>query len=238
VSSDQAPLTGPDLERGVPLSDIADGGMLAGHAFGKAILLVRQGDDVFAIGAACAHYSAPLSEGIVVGDTVRCPWHHACFSARTGEALRPPALNPLPRWEVRREGDRVRVHREAPAAPAAGGAPRAREPRSILIIGAGAAGDVAADTLRRGGYDGSITLIGDDADAPYDRPNISKDYLAGSAPEEWIATFACCWDAARGGSTAPATRCVSMTEARIGTTRCCWRPEPVRCDSLPRSTRA
>jgi NADPH-dependent 2,4-dienoyl-CoA reductase/sulfur reductase-like enzyme/nitrite reductase/ring-hydroxylating ferredoxin subunit len=186
VSSDQAPLTGPDLERGVPLSDIADGGMLAGHAFGKAILLVRQGDDVFAIGAACAHYSAPLSEGIVVGDTVRCPWHHACFSARTGEALRPPALNPLPRWEVRREGDRVRVHREAPAAPAAGGAPRAREPRSILIIGAGAAGDVAADTLRRGGYDGSITLIGDDADAPYDRPNISKDYLAGSAPEEWI----------------------------------------------------
>ena len=186
MSSDQAPLSGPDLEQGVPLSDIADGGMLAGHAFGKAVLLVRQGDQVFAIGAACAHYGGPLVDGIVVGDTVRCPWHHACFSARTGEALRPPALNSLPRWEVRREGERVIVHREAPEAPGPRAASRAGAPRSIVIVGAGAAGDVAADTLRREGYEGSITIIGDDSDAPYDRPNISKDYLAGNAPEEWI----------------------------------------------------
>jgi NADPH-dependent 2,4-dienoyl-CoA reductase/sulfur reductase-like enzyme/nitrite reductase/ring-hydroxylating ferredoxin subunit len=189
VSSDQAPLTGPDLALGVSLSEIPDGGMLAGHAFGTAVLLVRQGDDVFAVGAACAHYGAPLIEGIVVGDTVRCPWHHACFSAKTGEALRPPALNPLPRWEVTRQGDAVVVGREVSAEhapPPARSSSRAGWPRSVIVVGAGAAGDVAADTLRREGYDGSILVIGEDEAAPYDRPNISKDYLAGNAPEEWI----------------------------------------------------
>ena len=63
---------------------------------------------------------------------------------------------------------------------------RAGAPRSVVIVGAGAAAAVAADTLRREGYEGTITLIGEDPSPPYDRPNISKDYLAGNAPEEWI----------------------------------------------------
>src|ERR671920_1021502 len=102
-----APLTGPDLEAGVPLSAVPASGVLAGHAGGEAVLLVRRESEWFAIGAVCSHYSGPLAEGLIVGDTVRCPWHHACFSLRTGDAVRSPALNPLPCWPVERDGDRV-----------------------------------------------------------------------------------------------------------------------------------
>ena len=182
VSGD-AQLTGADLSLGVQLSDIPDGGTLAGHAFGKPVLLARDGGDVVAVGGACTHYGAPLADGLRTGSMVRCPWHHACFDLRTGEAVRAPALNPLPRYRVDRRDDRVIVAGEL------GPAPRrttARSPRNVVIIGAGAAGDAAADMLRREGYEGAIALIGEDHDPPCDRPNLSKDYLAGNAPEEWI----------------------------------------------------
>jgi NADPH-dependent 2,4-dienoyl-CoA reductase/sulfur reductase-like enzyme/nitrite reductase/ring-hydroxylating ferredoxin subunit len=177
-------LSGPDLASGVPTSQIPDGGMLAGHAQGKPVLLARSGTEWFAIGAVCSHYSGPLPEGILVGDTVRCPWHHACFSLRTGEALRPPALNDVSCWRVEQRGDMVFVTGQAPkSAPTR---VNRRGPESIVIVGAGAAGDSAAETLRREGYEGSVTLYDADPDAPYDRPNLSKDYLAGSASEDWI----------------------------------------------------
>jgi apoptosis-inducing factor 3 len=183
--SENLELTGPDLQAGVPISDISDGGMLAGHAAGKPVLLARQGSEWFAIGAVCSHYSGPLPEGLVVGDTVRCPWHHACFSLRTGEALRPPALNDVSCWRVEQRGDRVYVTGKAPKpqrrARAGNGAPG-----SVVIVGAGAAGESAAETLRRDGYAGPVTLYDPDPDAPYDRPNLSKDYLAGTASEDWI----------------------------------------------------
>src|SRR4051812_1671969 len=98
--ADQGALQGPDLSIGISSSELADGAMLLGHAFGESVLLARIGDDVFAIGATCSHYGGPLAEGLIVGDTVRCPWHHACFSLRTGEALRAPALSPVPCWMV------------------------------------------------------------------------------------------------------------------------------------------
>src|SRR5688500_1131543 len=166
--------------------------MLSGHAQGKPVLLARDGNDVFAISATCTHYGAPLSEGLVERGTVRCPWHHACFSLRTGEALRAPALNPLGRWAVERRGELVFVTGEIRAEPAAlrsarpGRSSDGATPSSVIIVGAGAAGDAAAHMLRREGYDGPITVIGADEFAPYDRPNLSKDYLAGRAPEEWI----------------------------------------------------
>ncbi len=183
--SDAAPLTGPDLGKGVPLSAIADGGMLAGHALGKPVLLARRGADLFAVDATCTHYGGPLADGLMVDDTVRCPWHHACFSLRTGEAVRAPALRPLTRWAVERRGTMVVITGEMPATPSSAVRPRAT-PASVVILGAGAAGDAAADVLRREGYESPITLVGADNDAPYDRPNISKDYLAGKAPEDWI----------------------------------------------------
>jgi NADPH-dependent 2,4-dienoyl-CoA reductase/sulfur reductase-like enzyme len=131
---------------------------------------------------------------MLVDDTVRCPWHHACFSLRTGEALRAPALNPLARYRVERQGERVLVREKLPplaaapamAAAAAPAAPAGGEPASVVIVGAGAAGNAAALRLRREGYGGAITMVGSDEAPPYDRPNLSKDFLAGNAPEEWI----------------------------------------------------
>ena len=184
----EAALTGPDLGRGIALSDVPDGGMLLGHAFGKAVLIARHDPDLWAVDATCTHYGGPLAEGLLVGATVRCPWHHACFDLRTGAALKAPALRPLTCWNVQVFGDRARVTGEAVIV----GGPTAREldpallDDAIVIVGAGAAGDAAADMLRRLGHSGAIALIGDDTAPPVDRPNLSKDYLAGSAPEEWI----------------------------------------------------
>jgi NADPH-dependent 2,4-dienoyl-CoA reductase/sulfur reductase-like enzyme/nitrite reductase/ring-hydroxylating ferredoxin subunit len=181
--SDEQQLTGPDFSQGILLSDLPDAGMLVGHVAGEGVLVVRRGDEVFAIGSTCTHYSGPLGEGLVVGDTVRCPWHHACFSLRTGEPLRPPALGPVASWRVERDGERIivrnKIEPERPRQTTGG-------PASVVIVGGGAAGNVAAETLRREGYNGPITMVTADASAPYDRPNLSKDYLAGNAQEEWI----------------------------------------------------
>jgi len=115
MSEKTTKLSGPDLTQGVELSTIPDGTMLLGHAQGESVLLARRGDEVFAIGAICTHYGAPLEQGLLVGDTVRCPWHHACFSLRTGEALRAPALNPVSRWRV--EEVRDLAHQDTPVEP-------------------------------------------------------------------------------------------------------------------------
>jgi NADPH-dependent 2,4-dienoyl-CoA reductase/sulfur reductase-like enzyme/nitrite reductase/ring-hydroxylating ferredoxin subunit len=190
VSAEQAEATGPDFSGGIPIESIPDGGMVGGHVGGKPVILSRLGEQVFAIGAQCTHYGGPLAEGIVVDGTVRCPWHHACFDLRTGEAVCAPALNPVARWETSRSGAIVTVTREIAqpdgATPIADRVPASDPPERIVIVGAGAAGNAAAEMLRRDGYRGSLTLVGGDESVPYDRPNLSKDYLAGSAPEEWI----------------------------------------------------
>lgn len=189
MSAEGSAVTGPDFAAGVTITEIPDGGLLGGHVGEQSVLLSRRGDDVFAIGGACTHYGGPLAEGLVVGNTVRCPWHHACFDLRTGEATCAPALNPVSRWEIERDGDTVRVVQEIPAAdgatPVSGRVP-ADSPGVIVIVGAGAAGNAAAEMLRREGYRGKVKMIGADESVPYDRPNLSKDYLAGNAPEEWI----------------------------------------------------
>ena len=189
MSADQGSVTGPDLSEGVPIQSIAEGGILAGHVGSEPVLLSRNGSKVFAIGGRCTHYGGPLGEGLVVGNTIRCPWHHACFDLRTGEATCAPALNPVARWEVATDGALVKAMNEIPATD--GATPIAErtpveKPASIVIVGAGAAGNAAAEMLRREGYEGKIVMIGRDDSVPYDRPNLSKDYLAGNAPEDWI----------------------------------------------------
>src|SRR5947207_15827121 len=106
----------PDLTNGIPEGDIADGAMLVGQVSEKAVLLARRGKEIFAIGAACTHYGGPLGEGLVVGDTIRCPWHHACFDLRTGEAVRAPAIAPVATYDVE-AGDRIRVKGKRGAPP-------------------------------------------------------------------------------------------------------------------------
>src|SRR6059058_1456866 len=176
-------LKGPDFEKGCNIEEVPDEGMLLGHAFGEAILVARQGSQLFAIGATCTHYGGPLAKGLMVDCTVRCPWHHARFDLRTGEAFGAPALSDTPCWDIDKRGRRFFVVDRKEKKPA-------RKPKwspaSVVIVGAGAAGNAAAEMLRREGYDGPITLIGADEFLPYDRPNLSKDYLAGTAPEEWI----------------------------------------------------
>ncbi len=178
---------GPDLAQGVEAASLAEGAPLLGHVGEDAVVLVRRGPEVFALGAACTHYGGPLAEGLVVGETLRCPWHHACFSLRTGQTLGGPALNPVACYRTARQGNRVLVTGKAePAPPPA--APQGA-PGSIVIVGTGAAGIAAAVTLRREGYAGALTMVGADHALPYDRPNASKDYLAGTAPEQWMPLF-------------------------------------------------
>ena len=182
-------LSGPDLADGIEASSLKDGEKLLGHANGEQVLLARVNGEYLAIGATCTHYGGPLAEGELVGDTVRCPWHHACFSLRNGEALRAPALNPVPCWRVERQGSRIVVAEKVERDPLAPTYPRVSgnsDLRSVVIIGAGAAGTAAAEMLRRCGFRGDVTILDDDEGSPYDRPNLSKDYLAGNAPEEWI----------------------------------------------------
>lgn len=175
--------SGPDLAAGVELTELVENVPLLGHVGDDSVMLVRKGANIHAVGATCTHYSGPLAEGLVVGETVRCPWHHACFDLRSGEALGAPALEPIPCYEVVRRGNRVSVGAKLSRAPVP--APP-ENPAKIVIVGAGAAGAAAAEKLRRLGHTGSITLIGHEAPGPVDRPNLSKDFLAGNAPMEWI----------------------------------------------------
>jgi len=174
----QAELTGPDLKQGVADGDLREGAPLLGHADGEAVVLVRDGGRVHAVGATCTHYGGPLAEGIVAGGAIRCPWHHACFDLATGRA-HGSALSPIACWDVALEGGRIRVGaKRAPATPADPGGPR-----SVVIVGGGPAAVACAEALRGAGHRGAITMVSAEGSDPVDRPNLSKDFLAGSAPE-------------------------------------------------------
>jgi NADPH-dependent 2,4-dienoyl-CoA reductase/sulfur reductase-like enzyme/nitrite reductase/ring-hydroxylating ferredoxin subunit len=187
--------SGPDFAQGIPADQLADGKMLAGRVGDEPALLVRRGGEFFAVGATCTHYGGPLSKGLVTGDTVRCPWHHARFSLRTGEALHAPAFSPLPRWKVeQRDGNVFAGERLELAKPGGSAAVASADvasankdlPSRIVIIGGGAAGFAAAEKLRHQGYKGGITMVSSEEAPPLDRPILSKGYLAGQASDDWI----------------------------------------------------
>ncbi|MCI0350968.1 MAG: FAD-dependent oxidoreductase [Acidobacteriales bacterium] len=177
-----------DFAAGITIDHVPEGGMLQGKVGGEDVILLRRDGEFFAVGATCTHYGGPLGEGLMQRDEVRCPLHHACFSLRTGEALRAPAFDPIPCWRVERMGNNLFVREKLPA-PSRKQAPVAaaqKAPSSVVIVGGGAAGFAAAEMLRREGYEGAVTILSADDSAPCDRPNLSKDYLAGTAAEEWI----------------------------------------------------
>jgi NADPH-dependent 2,4-dienoyl-CoA reductase/sulfur reductase-like enzyme/nitrite reductase/ring-hydroxylating ferredoxin subunit len=183
MQQDNAP-KGPDLTGGVELAQFADGKLL-GHVGEDEVLLVHSGDEIFAVGAHCTHYHGPLADGLVVGNSIRCPWHHACFDLRSGEATRAPAFDPIARFKVEQRGGKIFVGEKIEPCPAK---PRALKetPDKIVIVGGGAAGFAAAEMLRREQFAGEIIMLSSEAAAPVDRPNLSKDYLAGSAQEDWV----------------------------------------------------
>ncbi|HKF72107.1 MAG TPA: FAD-dependent oxidoreductase [Stellaceae bacterium] len=188
MSTTDAKPIGPDLAQGIPTADLRDGQMLVGHVGDDTVLVARRGAELFAIGATCTHYGGPLGEGLLVDDTVRCPWHHACFSLRTGEALRAPALSAVACWSIAEREGKVIVGQVRPIAPkkVAARPASAKAPREIVIVGGGAAGFAAANRLRQEQYQGRIVMLSSDNAPPVDRPNLSKDYLAGNAPEDWV----------------------------------------------------
>jgi NADPH-dependent 2,4-dienoyl-CoA reductase/sulfur reductase-like enzyme/nitrite reductase/ring-hydroxylating ferredoxin subunit len=184
MADDTAPKR--DLKRGIPIAELVDGGMLAGEIDGEDALLLRRGSALHAVGAFCTHYHGPLADGVFTGETLRCPWHHACFSVRTGEALAAPALDPLPCWRVERVGDVVYAREKIAMEARRAASTKAAAPTSVVIVGGGAAGLAAAEMLRRDGYEGTVTMLSADDSPPVDRPNLSKDFLAGNAPDDWI----------------------------------------------------
>lgn len=186
MSDSSSTLKGPDLRAGVPRAELEENEPHFGHVGQDAVFLILRDRKIQAFDAVCTHYGGPLSDGIVVEGTIRCPWHHACFSLDDGGVDGGPAFNPLGRWEVSEENGMVRVEKRMDGDPLAPRRSPEHHPDNVVIVGAGAAGSSAAETLRTEGYDGPIKLVDPDPDAPYDRPNLSKDYLAGEAPEEWI----------------------------------------------------
>ncbi|MEH2509028.1 NADPH-dependent 2,4-dienoyl-CoA reductase/sulfur reductase-like enzyme/nitrite reductase/ring-hydroxylating ferredoxin subunit [Nitrobacteraceae bacterium AZCC 1564] len=182
--NEQTAPEGPDLSKGVKLTELEEGKLL-GHVGEEQVLLVRGESGVFAVGAHCTHYHGPLADGLVVGNSIRCPWHHACFDLRSGEALRAPAFNPVDCWKVEERGDVIFVREKIVVTPGPASASK-NAPDKIVIVGGGAAGFAAAEVLRRENYGGDIVMLSQEAAAPIDRPNLSKDYLAGSAPEDWM----------------------------------------------------
>jgi len=184
MAQDQSSPGGPDLTAGIALFELA-GGKLLGHVGDEEVLLVQSGSEFFAIDAHCSHYHGPLADGLVVSEGIRCPWHHACFNLRSGEATRAPAIDSLATWRVEQRGDRLFVlgKNQPQKSPSRAQSPA---PESVVIVGAGAAGFAAAEMLRRRDFAGSIVMLGSDTSPPVDRPNLSKDYLAGTATEDWV----------------------------------------------------
>src|SRR2546429_9839779 len=149
-------LEGPDFEKGFNIDDVADGKMLLGHAFGEAVLVARRGEELFAIGATCTHYGGPLAKGLMMDCTVRCPWHHARFDLRTGEAIAAPALNNVTCYKIDKREAQFFVTSKIDEKPVR--KPKS-SPASVVIVGAGAAGGAAAEMLRREGYGGGDSCV-------------------------------------------------------------------------------
>lgn len=149
----------------------------------EEIFLIRDGNRVFACSNSCPHYGGPFDKGLVRGHHVTCPFHNASFNLEDGSLVTPPALDDLPLYEVRVENGDVMIGRkQIPSIRM----PTGVDSRSVVIVGGGAAGNAACEALRRYGFAGSITLLTQEKDSPYDRPMLTKGFLSGTAKEDWL----------------------------------------------------
>jgi NADPH-dependent 2,4-dienoyl-CoA reductase/sulfur reductase-like enzyme/nitrite reductase/ring-hydroxylating ferredoxin subunit len=149
----------------------------------EKVLLVRLGGKIHACGGTCTHYGGPLHKGLLKENEVTCPWHSARFDVETGQATSPPALNDAGCFPVKVEDGKVYVGAKKKPAP---NGREEGDDRTFLIVGGGAAGNSAAETLRREGFGGRIVMLTPESDRPYDRPSLSKEFLSGEAPSKWI----------------------------------------------------
>ena len=162
------------------IADLPNGAMLSVEADGEKILLIRDGDVIHAVGATCPHAGAPLAEGIRDGDRIICPWHKAAFCIRSGALRDPPAVDSLPLYTATVENQRVLVGKAPASAPSA----PAPDQRLFVIVGAGAAGALAAQTLRQEGFNGRVVMLDQHNRVPYDRTVLSKYALSGEPNAE------------------------------------------------------
>ncbi|MVM40483.1 Rieske 2Fe-2S domain-containing protein [Spirosoma sp. HMF3257] len=170
------------------VDDLVDGELKEVRVGDTDVLLARADGQYYALFPKCSHYQGPLVKGLLNGHRLVCPWHNACFDIRTGHRLEAPALNGLPTHEVRIENDQVFVrlttNQESLENPMV--TPDEAITETYVIIGSGGAGAFAAEGMREGGFAGKIVMLTESGEAPYDRPNCSKDYLQGKAPDEWM----------------------------------------------------
>ncbi|MFP4529234.1 MAG: FAD-dependent oxidoreductase [Candidatus Kapaibacterium sp.] len=153
-------------------------------------LLARQNDKYYAVAGHCNHYGAPFDNAAFHDHKVTCPWHHAAFDVRTGKHLEPPAIDSIPSLDLEIEDGDIYIivpddYKEF-RMPDMKVPDHVDEELTYVIIGAGAAGNAAAQTLREDGFPGRIIMFTREEHLPYDRPNLSKDYLSGNAPREWM----------------------------------------------------
>jgi NADPH-dependent 2,4-dienoyl-CoA reductase/sulfur reductase-like enzyme/nitrite reductase/ring-hydroxylating ferredoxin subunit len=149
----------------------------------KKVLLVRSEGRIYACGNECSHYHAPLSDGLIAGHVVTCPWHNARFDIRDGGLVAPPGLNNVSSYETKVENGQVWIRQSGKGTIPM---PEGEDDRTMLIVGAGAAGNSAAETLRREGFAGRIVMVTGESYGPYDRTMLSKDLLSGEAPAKWL----------------------------------------------------
>ena len=172
-------------------NEIKDGEMMVfSLGDGKEVLLCNFNGQISALAPYCTHYGAPLADGILSGGKIICPWHHACFNAKSGDLLEPPAQDSLSKYEVKIKGDDVIIiypeKPEGSRAPVMVKKDSSLDKRTFIIIGGGAAGNAAAQAMREAGFNGNILIVTQENRTPYDRPNLSKDYLQGTAQPEWM----------------------------------------------------
>ena len=180
------------------LSELPENEMRTVEAGEAKVLLIRRGESVHALAALCPHKGVPLDKGIIDGDRIVCGIHRAAFEIASGEVVEPPACESLRRYEVTIRGDDVHVEVPEGAEPHPVPTMVSRtattpDTRHAVIVGAGAAGWTAAETLRREGFTGRISVVTDEEDLPYDRTDLSKSYLKADDPKDpWRRDAAFC----------------------------------------------